>query len=162
MPVDTRDFKQALAKYITGVTVVTTADGAGRRWGFTASSFSSVSLDPPQILVCIARTAHCYPAFMSSDGFAVNVLTGTQENVARRFAQHDVDKFAGLPFGAGERDLPILQDALAVFQCATRARFPAGDHTILLGEVLQARVGQGDPALYYDRQFRAADWHGRC
>ncbi|SPL88308.1 Nitrilotriacetate monooxygenase component B [[Actinomadura] parvosata subsp. kistnae] len=156
MPVDMRDFKQALAKYVTGVTVVTTVDGAGRRWGFTASSFSSVSLDPPQILVCLARSAQCYPAFTSSAGFAVNVLTGEQENVARRFAQHDADKFAGLPFSTGEHGIPILEGALAVLQCVTRARFPAGDHTILLGEVVQARVGQGEPGLYYDRQFRGA------
>ncbi|MEV4671403.1 MULTISPECIES: flavin reductase family protein [Actinomadura] len=158
MSVDVQDFKAALSRYLTGVTVVTTVDGAGRRWGFTATSFSSVSLVPPQILVCIARSAQCYEAFLDSPGFAVNVLNRGQEQVAERFAQRGGDKFAGLPFGTGSGDLPVLDHALAVFECGTRDRYPAGDHTILLGEVHRAEVGEGTPTLYYNRQFRPALW----
>ncbi|MEV1004938.1 flavin reductase family protein [Nonomuraea sp. NPDC050202] len=154
MTVETQTLKQALAKYVTGITVVTTTDSAGRRWGFTASSFTPVSLDPPQILVCIARSAQCHATFMETDEFAVNVLTNQQEAVAERFARRGGDKFAGFPFEAGSHGLPVLDKALAVFECETRDRFPAGDHTILLGEVSNVRVSNGVPALYFDRKLR--------
>ncbi|MEO3892216.1 flavin reductase family protein [Nonomuraea sp. B5E05] len=148
------NLKRVFAKFPTGVVVVTTVDRVGRRWGFTASSFSSVSMEPPQILVCLARSAQCYQAFDEAAEFAVNILASGQESVAHRFAQHGDDKFAGLDFSAGSRGLPVLDRALATLECGTVARFPAGDHVILLGEVYAAGVGEGDPVLYYDREFR--------
>lgn len=153
---DVQDFKAALSRYLTGVTVVTTVDETGRRWGFTATSFSSVSLRPPQILVCIARSAQCYEAFQDSPEFAVNVVNRGQERVAERFAQRGGDKFTSLPFGTGSHGLPVLYRALAVFECSTRDRHPAGDHTILVGEVFRAEVGEGAPTLYYNREFHPA------
>jgi flavin reductase ActVB len=150
---DPRSVREALAKYPTGVTVVTTVDAVGERWGFTASSFTSVSLQPPVVLVCLARTAHCHQAFAEAGVFAVHVLAADQQDVALRFAQHEREKFAPFEFDEGFRGLPVLRSALAVLECVARDRLGVGDHTVLLGEVHAATATGGVPALYFDRAF---------
>lgn len=144
----------ALAKFPTGVAIVTTLDGAGRRWGFTASAFTALSLHPPQVLVCLARGADCYIAFSNTDRFAANVLRVEHEALSRRFATKDAAKFAGGEFVFSELGLPVLPDALAVIECVIAARLPGGDHTIIVGDVTAARCGSGVPAVYHDRGFR--------
>lgn len=144
----------ALAKFPTGVAIVTTLDQAGRRWGFTASAFSSLSLNPPQVLVCLAHTAGCYITFSKTDRFAVNVLKDKHQSLARRFAAKGAAKFAGGEFACGDFGLPVLPDALAVIECEVAARIPGGDHTIIVGDVRTARSGYGEPAVYHDRAFR--------
>jgi flavin reductase ActVB len=145
---------RALAKFPTGVAIVTTLDGAGRRWGFTASAFTSLSLDPPQVLVCLAHGADCYTAFSNTDRFAANVLRVEHEPLARRFATKGAAKFAGGEFVFSDLSLPVLPDALAVIECGIAARLPGGDHTIIIGDVRAARCGSGEPAIYHDRVFR--------
>lgn len=144
----------ALAKFPTGVTIVTTLDRTGSPWGFTASSFTSLSLNPPQVLFCLARIANCYMAFSKTDRFAVNVLKDRHEPLARRFATKRVAKFAGREFVYSDFGLPVLPDALAVVECEIFARMPGGDHTIIIGDVKAASVSHGEPAVYYDRAFR--------
>ena len=144
----------ALAKFPTGVVIVTTLDRIGRRWGFTASAFTSLSLNPPQVLVCLARTADCYMTFSRAERFAVNVLKDKHEALARRFATKRAAKFAGGEFVRGDFGLPVLPDALAVLECEVARLMSSGDHTIIIGDVKTASSSYGEPAVYHDRAFR--------
>lgn len=147
-------YTAALAKFPSGVTVVTTVDDAGRPWGFTASAFTSVSLDPPEILVCLDRSADCHAAFVASKHFAVHIVGRGQEELARRFATKGEDKFAGVDHAPGSWGSPLLPDALVALECRIAAQLPGGDHTILVGDVLDAHVRAGEPAVYVDHSFR--------
>ncbi|MBS9477509.1 alpha/beta fold hydrolase [Ancylobacter sp. VKM B-3255] len=132
---DTKAFRQALGSFLTGVTVVTTRDGAGEMRGFTANSFSSVSLDPPLILICLARTASSFPVFSAAQGFAVSVLAADQKDVSALFASKSPDKFAGAPWHLGPAGNPVIADASAWFDCTRHEVVEAGDHVILIGHV---------------------------
>lgn len=133
---DPRELRTAFGTFMTGVTVVTTrqADGAPR--GFTANSFTSVSLDPPLLLVCVAKSASSLDAFQFADGFAVNVLAETQKDVANLFASKTADRFATVAWRDGPGGRPILDGGAAWFDCATHQRIDAGDHVILMGRVV--------------------------
>lgn len=157
MPVERDDFLAALSRFPSGVTIVTTLDAAGTPWGFTASSFCSLSMAPPQVLVCLANDADCYPAFESSDRLTVNVLATGHARLARHFATKGVDKFGYGAFTPGADGVPVLEGAVAVLECRTAARLPGGDHTILVGDVVTAVADEGEPALYVDRAFRAVN-----
>jgi flavin reductase (DIM6/NTAB) family NADH-FMN oxidoreductase RutF len=147
-PADTALLRKALGAFATGVTIVTTADESGQPAGFTANSFTSVSLDPPILLVCLAHTAASYALFCRSDTFAVNVLGADQERIARIFAQRGADKFADVAWTPGRRGAPLIDGSLARFDCATEDRVTAGDHDIFLGRVLAFSRLEG-PALVY-------------
>ncbi|MFJ8816278.1 flavin reductase family protein [Amycolatopsis thermoflava] len=149
----TETFREALASFPSGVTIVTTADRDGRWWGFTATSFCSVSMDPPLVLVCLARTARCHPAFTAARRWVVHVLRPGQADLAVRFATRGADKFAGAGFTAGADGQPVLDEAAATLECSTHALQPAGDHTILVGRVERARSGGAAPAVYFRRAF---------
>jgi flavin reductase ActVB len=152
--VDSVDFRNALARFASGVTVVTTIDAAGRQTGFTASAFSSLSLSPPLVLVCLEKRADCYPAFMSCTSFAVSVLAAGQTDLALRFAERDIDKFAGTPASPGEATgMPLIDGALAHLECRVYNRVDGGDHAIIVGEVLRAAGAGGDPLLHFNRRF---------
>lgn len=148
-------FREAMTRFASGVTIVTTADAAGTWWGFTASAFSSLSLSPPLILVCLATSADSHPVFAAAPGFIVNVLGREHEQLAIRFATKGVEKFAGGEFRPGEADgYPVLDDALVSLKCATHERHQAGDHTILIGAVEYVQMRHsGQPALHYNRRF---------
>ena len=154
-PVDVAALKQALGAFATGVTVVTTLDPCGAPVGFTANSFTSVSLDPPLVLACLARGASSHAAFSAAPGFAVNVLTSAQEPVARAFATRGADKFAAAPWRARETGAPVLDGALAWFDCHTHQRVGAGDHDILIGAVAAFGRGTGAPLAYWSGRFAA-------
>ncbi|MEU6402552.1 flavin reductase family protein [Streptomyces sp. NPDC046985] len=140
------------------VTVVTTVDRAGRRWGFTATSFSSLSLDPPLVLVCLNKTASTHEAFTSADRFLVNLLAQGQDHVALRFARSGADRFAE---GDVEGDvvpcelgLPGSPGACARLACALHAVLDGGDHSILVGRVLDTHADDDrTPLVYYGRTF---------
>jgi flavin reductase ActVB len=155
MTIDQLRFRELRRRFPSGVTIVTTVDEQGRRRGFTASAFTFLSWAPPQVLVCLDRTADCHPSFATAEGFAVNILRARHEELARRFATKGIDKFAGGQFDCGELRLPILRDALAALECRTSARLPGGDHTILVGEAIATRLQAGTPAVLYDRRFWA-------
>jgi flavin reductase (DIM6/NTAB) family NADH-FMN oxidoreductase RutF len=152
------EFRRVLGHFATGVTVVTTWDPEGRPAGLTASAFTSVSLNPPLILVCIAHTAQSYPALTAAGKFAVNILTREQEAISRRFASTGAgpEKFEGLDFRPGALGLPILKDALAELECTVVHAYPGGDHTIFVARVEAAdcRTDSGlEPLLYYRGQY---------
>ena len=116
--------------------VVTTVDGEGQAVGFTANSFTSVSLDPPLLLVCIANRSSSLDAFLAADGFSVNILSAAQEDLSRRFAAPGEDRFAGVAWRPGPAGNPVLSGCCGWFDCRSHKRVVAGDHTILIGKVV--------------------------
>ncbi len=143
------EFRTALRNFAAGVTVVTTRDGDGRPSGLTASAFTSVSLDPPLVLVCVDHAATAHPAFRAHGWFAVNVLRQEQEGISRRFAASGGDKFDGVPCHEGETGLPLIDGALATLECRVVETYEAGDHTIFVGAVEAASVSGGRPLVYF-------------
>jgi len=115
----------------------------------TVSAFCSVSLEPPLVLVCIEKSASVYKSLTTAAGFAVNILSAKQEQVARRFSIVDIDRFEGVGFTRSSSGYAILDDVLGVLECRRVALHDAGDHTIILGEVEATRVETGTPLLYY-------------
>lgn len=154
---ESRRFRTAMARFATGVTVVTTQDADGVAHGFTANSFCSVSLDPPLVLVCLARVANSFPVFTWCDQFAVSVLRDHQAAFAERFATKRGDKFDVGTFGTTEGGLSVVGDALCVIECETEERHDAGDHIILIGLVHDVQVREGAPLVYFDRAFHRID-----
>lgn len=150
------EFRAAMARFAAGVVVVTTVDDGGIPRGFTASSFCSVSLNPPLILVCLANSADSFAAFASCDRFAVSVLGFEHRPLAQQFATKGADKFASDGLSLTPGGLPAVEGALVELDCETHAKHRAGDHTILIGQVSGSRLG-GDtviPMVYYERAFR--------
>ncbi|MDQ0346038.1 alpha/beta fold hydrolase [Ancylobacter vacuolatus] len=145
---DPKAFRQALGAFLTGVTVVTTRNPAGEMRGFTANSFSSVSLDPPLILVCLAKTASSFPVFSAAENFAVSVLAAGQKDVSALFASKSPDKFAGAPWHLGPAGSPVIAGAAAWFDCTRHEVVEAGDHVILIGHVRGFGAGTEAPLGY--------------
>lgn len=148
---DARDFRRALSQFPTGVTVITTLDQAGAPVGVTASSFNSVSIDPPLILWSIDKGAYSLDAFSSTEHFAVNVLARDQVEASNRFASRGSDKFSGIEYGAGVGGVPVLAQYAAQFECKTWAVYEGGDHLILVGEVLAYRYDDAALPLVFAR-----------
>lgn len=147
-------YKEAMSRFPSGVVVATTVDNQGKSWGFTASSFSSVSLDPPLVLVCLAKTAECHRVFCSVQRFAISVLGAEDGLVATGFAKRGADKFAGLSVEADEHGSPLLQSAVAALTCQRVDTYECGDHDIIVGRVLAARLGlNNNPMVYFGRRF---------
>jgi flavin reductase (DIM6/NTAB) family NADH-FMN oxidoreductase RutF len=160
--VSTHAFRQALAHFATGVTVVAARSPSGLV-GFTATGFTSVSLVPPLILVCIDREASAHDGVVGAEHFGVSILDESQSWIASQFARSGVDRFEGVPLAApGPTGAPIVDGALARIECRRHARHDAGDHSILLGEVIAASVASGRPLLHFARKFGAfvSDGHG--
>jgi len=153
MSVTAEDFTRTLTRVPAPVTVVTTVDHGGRRFGFTGSAFSSLSLDPPLVLVCLAKTASTHAAFVAADRFLVNILAHDQHEVATRFATSGIDRFAAGDMTPAELGLPGLPGAAARLGCAVHAVHEGGDHSILIGRVLSVHIGQETPLAYLDRGF---------
>lgn len=151
---DAQEFRNAMARFASGVTIVTTRAADGNFVGFTASAFSSLSLDPPLLLVCLQKDADCYAAFMESDTFAVSILSEEQDEIALRFATKAIDKMAGTPSApAPVTGLPLIAGATATCDCEIFERVDGGDHTILVGLVLAASSTDEPPLVHFNRQL---------
>jgi len=129
--------------------VVTTKAADGSDQGMTVSAFCSLSLEPPLVLICIEKTASAHEALTTANGFVVNVLSAKQEQIARRFAIVDIDRFEGVGFTRSSNGYAILDDVVAVIECDRVSVFEGGDHAIILGEVETTRAESGAPLLYY-------------
>jgi flavin reductase (DIM6/NTAB) family NADH-FMN oxidoreductase RutF len=152
---DPRTLRDALGCFATGVTIVTARAADGTPIGLTANSFTSVSLDPPLLLVCIANAAGSAPALREASHFAVNVLQIGQQPASNRFAGKGEDRFGQTPWEGGLEEVPVLTGALGNFECRQSAVHDAGDHFILVGEVLRARFEpRRDPLLYFRGKYR--------
>lgn len=155
---DLDDFRAVMSMWPSGVTITTTIDDDGLRWGFTASAFSSLSLEPPLILVCVRAAAKSHDTFVRAKAFAVNLLSTRHEQLALRFATRGSDKFKGANFRPGRTGSPVLTDAVASLECVMHATVPGGDHTILIGKVVHADVNatvrDSAPAMvHFARRF---------
>jgi flavin reductase (DIM6/NTAB) family NADH-FMN oxidoreductase RutF len=166
---DPRDLRRALGQYATGVTVVTTEDAAGNRYGMTANSFTSVSINPPIILWAAAKSSPSMPAFEAATHFAVNVLASDQHHLSRQFSISGADKFEGVPLVAPEQvanpatdDVvhpPILDGTVAHFVCRTRQRVDAGDHVVFFGDIESYDAPGGEPLVFHSGFYRLATKH---
>lgn len=152
---DPRTLRDALGCFATGVTIVTCLDDTGSPVGLTANSFTSVSLDPPLLLVCVSKRTASAPALVRASHFAVNVLQTHQQPASIRFSTKDQDRFGATPWSPGEYGPPVLRDSLGVFECAAHAVHEGGDHHIVVGEVLRASFDSTlDPLLYFRGRYR--------
>jgi len=147
-PLDPRDLRNAFGSFMTGVTVVTAYGNDGAPIGFTADSFTSVSLDPPMVLVCLAKTSKNYDALVAAEGFAVNILAETQIDISNTFARPVDDRFATVDWQNGPHGSPVIADVSAWFDCAMHKTVEAGDHVILIGTVM-AFDQTANPGLGY-------------
>ena len=148
------DFKQAMACFPSGVTIVTTVDEDDQKFGFTASAFLSLSLTPPLILVCLATEADCFSSFNRCKHFAVNIIGAEHEELAFKFATKGADKFGGNEFVKGKNGLPILPGCPVSLECEAKYNFPGGDHIILVGEVLSIELNSEAATIWHIGKFR--------
>ena len=156
-----REFRDALGRFATGVTVVTACAPDGTPVGLTANSFNSVSLDPPLVLWSLARSASTMEVFSHCAHYAVNVLSAAQVAVAQQFAARGIDRFAGVAYTLGAHGVPLLDGALATFECFSRSQHAEGDHVIFVGEVERCRradaaqpgAPHAAPLLYHGGKF---------
>ena len=148
MSLDQDAFRAVLGRFASGVTIVTVLGANGRDYGMTVSAFSSVSLEPPLVMVCIGEEASLKPMIAQATHYGVSILASDQEPLSRRFAAHG-ERFDGVGFTRGENGMALIDGALAFMECRIVARHPAGDHTIVIGEVEAASVEDARPLLYY-------------
>ncbi|TCT06167.1 flavin reductase family protein [Aquabacter spiritensis] len=153
---DPRAFRQALGRFATGVAIVTAGTPDGTVVGMTMSSFNSVSLDPPLVLFSVARTAHSLPAMRAATGFGINILAQDQQHLSNRFARALADKWQEVEHRRGGNDAPLLDGAIAHFECAPYARHDGGDHEIFLARVLRFSTAQeGEPLIFFGGRYHA-------
>lgn len=147
--VDSATYRQVLGHFATGVTVIT-ADDQGEPVGMAANSFTSVSLDPPLVLFCAGKSSTTWPRIEAVGSFAVNVLAADQEDVCRKFAAKDGDRFAGVGWNPGATGSPLLDGALAHLDCTIEAQHDAGDHVLVVGRVVELDVDRdAGPLLFF-------------
>jgi len=146
--VDERHFRNALSRFVTGVTVITTRTPDGGLEGLTANSFSALSLDPPMVLWSLRKSSSLLHAFHSSGHFAVNVLGTSQFALSEHFAKRMPDKFRDVAHALGLAGCPVLSDALATFECVKEADVAGGDHVVFFGRVKRATHREGEPLIF--------------
>jgi flavin reductase (DIM6/NTAB) family NADH-FMN oxidoreductase RutF len=154
MPIDEQQFRRVLGHFATGVAVVTTIGDDGKPYGLTATAFTSVSLEPPLVLVCIDKGSESHPRLHAARVFAVNFLGVEHEHLSRRFAVSGGDKFKGLAATRGVTGAPLLPEALGYLECRVVDIFEGGDHTIFLGRVEAGDARDGEPLLYFRGAYR--------
>jgi flavin reductase (DIM6/NTAB) family NADH-FMN oxidoreductase RutF len=152
---DPRTLRDALGCFATGVTVVTCVDEDGRPAGLTVNSFTSVSLDPPLLLVCLHKMAASAPALIRASHFAINVLQTEQQPASISFSSRTDVRFGWTPWSRGEAGAPILEESLCVFECERFGLYDGGDHHILVGQVIKASFDASvDPLLFFRGRYR--------
>jgi 3-hydroxy-9,10-secoandrosta-1,3,5(10)-triene-9,17-dione monooxygenase reductase component len=152
---DLEKFKAGLSRFGSGVTIITTREGDGVPAGFTANSFTSLSLSPPMVLFCLDREATCFDAFYGSTTFGVNILNSEQEEISNRFARRGGNKFQNLTLLNGDTGVPLIAGCLANLECRTTQTIPGGDHLIFLGEVQEVHLGEGNPLFYFKGSYHS-------
>lgn len=157
-PVTSAEFRHACGRFATGVTIATVLDAEGLPHGLTVNSFSSVSLEPPLVSICLGHAVTVIDYFRESRHFGINILAEGQQELSDRFARKGLDRFDGVEWYRGETGAPLLPGVLAAIECAQRHRVTAGDHDIFIAEMLSARVSDGQqPLLYFASRYRRAE-----
>jgi 3-hydroxy-9,10-secoandrosta-1,3,5(10)-triene-9,17-dione monooxygenase reductase component len=154
--IDAAHYRRVLGHFATGVTVITAMDG-DEPTGMAANSFTSVSIDPPLVLFCAAKSSTTWPRIQAAGHFCVNVLADDQEEICRLFATKGADRFKGVGWRAGKSGAPVLQDSLAWIDCVAEAEHEAGDHLIVVGRCLEMESREGEPLLFYRGGYRNLD-----
>ena len=152
-PFDPRDFRNALGRFATGVTVVTTVAADGARIGLTCNSFSSVSLSPALVLWSLSLRSPNLSNFLQAPHFAINILAADQQPISQRFAQPLADKFEGVPCTAGALGLPLIDQAAAQLECKNETRYYSGDHVIFIGHVLHYAYRDCAPLVFWSGRY---------
>lgn len=148
-------FRSILGRFATGVTVLTALDRAGNDHGMTVSAFCSVSLDPPLVLACIDHEAEMSAILQTAEHLGVSILSEDQEAISRRFAELERGRFDGVGYARGATGVALLEGAIAHLECRIAARHPAGDHTIVVGEVVEAAAMGQRPLIYFRSGYAA-------
>lgn len=154
MAIEKNELRRVMGHFATSVTVITSIRSSGEMHGLTANAFTSVSLIPPLLLICVDKKAESYPCFDESKIFTVNVLAADQEALSRRFAVSGGEKFEGVSYKIGANGAPILDGALAFLECKVTQKIDGGDHTIYVGEIEQAETKEGKPLLFFRGGYR--------
>jgi flavin reductase (DIM6/NTAB) family NADH-FMN oxidoreductase RutF len=154
MPIERNELRRVMGHFATGVTVITTFSKEGKLHGLTANAVSSLSLEPPLLIICVDKKAESYASFEESRVFTVNILAEDQEDISRRFAVSGGEKFEGVAFRRGANGAPILNGALAHLECKLHAVFDGGDHTIYLGLIEEAETREARPLLFFRGGYR--------
>ena len=147
-------FRETCAHFASGVAVVTVMAPDGAQHGLTVSSFTPVSLQPPLILVCIDHECTILNHFRTAPSFTVNILNAAQREYSVIFSEKPEGRFDGIAWYPGENGAPLLPDALGVFECRIAQVVEAGDHSVLIGEVLRSISRAGEPLVYFNRAYR--------
>ena len=155
--VDQDHFRRTCARFPTGVTILTVLDREGAPHGMTASSFTSVSLDPPLVLVCVDHRATVMEHLRQCEHFGINILSEEQHELSTRFARRGEGRFDGVAWNAGQHGVPLIPGVLASFECGMHRLVDAGDHAILIGEVLGAEHHSGRPLVYFGSGYHKLD-----
>jgi flavin reductase (DIM6/NTAB) family NADH-FMN oxidoreductase RutF len=153
-PVNADDFKHACGRFSTGIAIAGVMDAAGAPHGLTISSFSSVSLSPPLVSICLGHAVTSVGLFRDAKFFGLSVLDVGQREVSQRFARKNEDRFEGLQWHCGAHGVPLVANALAELECAAYKVVTAGDHDILIGEVVAARYRAGAPLIHFASRYR--------
>lgn len=155
--IDSTLFRTVLSRFASGVTVVTSRDTSGTDYGMTVSAFSSLSLEPPLVLVCIDQSAAWHEVLTDSTHFNVHVLGEHQQQISRRFASDRADRFVDVSHTRGANGVIQLNGVLALLECRITARYAGGDHTIVVGEVERAQAHDGEPLVYFRSAYGRLD-----
>ncbi len=151
---DKSRFRRVCGRFATGVTVATAFGADGTPHGMTANSFSSVSLEPPLVLICVGHTATILPHIRTAESFGINILTEGQQHISELFARKGYDRFDGVAWHRGETGVPLLRGVLATMECARRQIVASGDHDIIVGEVVRAHWNDDErPLVYFAGQY---------
>jgi flavin reductase (DIM6/NTAB) family NADH-FMN oxidoreductase RutF len=153
-PVNAEDFKHACGRFATGIAIAGVMDANGAPHGLTISSFASVSLLPPLVSICLGHAVTSIGLFRGARFFSLSVLGAGQREISQLFARKNEDRFEGLEWHCGEYGAPLVANALAEIECAARQIVTAGDHDILIGEVVAARYQTGAPLIHFASRYR--------
>jgi len=153
-PPTREEFRRACGRFATGITIATVSDARGTPHGLTVNSFTSVSLDPPLVSICLGHAVSLIETFRAASYFGINVLAESQRAVSERFARKGQDRFEGIAWETGAHGVPLIAGVLAALECRTVERIRAGDHDILLAQMVTARVVEGRPLVYFASRYR--------
>jgi len=153
-PVVSEEFRHACGRFATGVSIATVLDGRGRPHGLTVNSFTSVSLVPPLVSICLGLNVTVLEAFREAQFYGINVLADDQQEISDRFARKGLDRFAGVPWHRGKTGAPLIAGCVATLECAIRQRIPCGDHEMFVAEVVHTQIHSGSPLIFYASGYR--------
>ncbi len=154
MAFDPKLQRQIMGRFATGVTIVGTTIGGGGTWGMTANAVTSLSLDPPLVLVAVVRESQTHGYLKQARSFAVSILSDSHEEISTRFASLGPKDFSGLLFKTAVTGAPILEETIGWVDCRLKEILPGGDHDIFIGEIVAGELRDGRPLLFYGGKYR--------